>query len=76
MAIKFLINKLLKEITSPEIFVKGKFQEIFKKHANELFAKNPKFFINKGIPNAIVLETLAKNNKLMQHKVFDFIKIE
>ena len=69
--------KLLKDgVPDPTTFVKGKFQKVFKDNAKDLFEENSEFFIKQNIPNAVVLENLAKQGKLVNHPVFNFIKVQ
>ncbi|GHT19780.1 hypothetical protein FACS189429_7740 [Bacteroidia bacterium] len=57
--------------------MKGKFQNVFKNNAEELFKQNPNLFKNLNIPNETVLKSLADNNHLINHPLFDLIiKVE
>ena len=69
-------EKLLKEITAPDNFVKGKFQEVFKENASTLFRENPDFFKGFDIPDESVLKKLAEQGKLIDHPILNFVKVE
>ncbi len=45
-------------------------------NVKELFEENSDFFIKRNIPNAEVLKNLAKQGKLINHPIFNFIKVQ
>jgi hypothetical protein len=50
---------------------------VFKENAKELFNMNRELFIRYGISDEILLEQIAKNNKLINHPLFEtIIKVE
>lgn len=69
-------EKLLKEITDPDNFVKGKFQEVFKENASTLFRENSDFFKSFDIPDESVLKKLAEQGKLIDHPILNFVEVE